>query len=248
MLTASVDTQDNRLEYEVCGWGEEEESWGIVKGVILGVPDQKKTWNDLDLILDKVYKFADGKGLKVLRTFIDSGGHYTSNVYEYCKCNIHKQRFAIKGKGGPGIPLNYKIARASGYNTMPLVLLGVDDGKQQVMNRLSIDKPGPQYCHFPLNEDAGYDELYFKGIIAEQKKRVKRDGQLRDIWVNVDGVRNEPLDLRNYNIAAMKSLKPQWDKLKALLKGAPIQNTVVSRQIKQAKRTNRASISSADIW
>ena len=38
LLTASVDTQDNRLEYEVCGWGVGEESWGIRKGIILGSP------------------------------------------------------------------------------------------------------------------------------------------------------------------------------------------------------------------
>ena len=38
MLTAAVDTQDNRLEYEVCGWGSGEEAWGIKKGIILGKP------------------------------------------------------------------------------------------------------------------------------------------------------------------------------------------------------------------
>ena len=32
ILTCAVDTQDNRLEYEICGWGDEEECWGIEKG------------------------------------------------------------------------------------------------------------------------------------------------------------------------------------------------------------------------
>ena len=49
LLTAAVDVQDNRLEYEICGWGMAEECWGIKKGTILGVPDTPKVW-DLSLI------------------------------------------------------------------------------------------------------------------------------------------------------------------------------------------------------
>lgn len=29
LLTAAVDVQDNRLEYEICGWGKGEECWGF---------------------------------------------------------------------------------------------------------------------------------------------------------------------------------------------------------------------------
>ena len=122
LLTAAIDTQDNRLEYEVVGWGKEEECWGIRKGIVLGAPNQARTWKEIDSILDKTYHFADGKGLKVVRTFIDSGGHYTSDVYNYCQKNFHKQRFAIKGRGGPGIPLIYKIAKANNAKA-PLILL-----------------------------------------------------------------------------------------------------------------------------
>lgn len=224
LLTAAIDTQDNRLEYEVVGWGKEEECWGIRKGIVLGAPNQARTWKEIDNILDKTYHFADGKGLKVVRTFIDSGGHYTSDVYNYCQKNFHKQRFAIKGRGGPGIPLIYKIAKANNAKA-PLILLGVDDGKQQIMDRLSIDSPGPLYFHFPQDEgikelsDRGYDDLYFKGIISEHKKVYKRNGVLREVWETTKNVRNEPLDLRNYNLACMKSLKPDWDKLEMLVNG-----------------------------
>lgn len=220
LLTAAVDTQDNRLEYEVCGWGVGEESWGIKKGVILGRPDQESTWLELDGILDRVYRFSNKKGLKILRTFIDSGGHYPGHVYRYCEKNFHKQRFAIKGYANkPGIPLNHKIGKADG-TWIPLVILGVDDGKQQLMNRLAIKSVGPQYMHFPLNEDKaglnnrGYDELYFKGIISEHKMKVKKNGIIRDVWQPTSGVRNEPLDLRVYNLGCMLSLEPDWESLK----------------------------------
>lgn len=242
LLTAAIDTQDNRLEYEVVGWGKEEECWGIRKGIVLGAPNQDRTWKEIDNILDKTYHFADGKGLKVIRTFIDSGGHYTSDVYNYCQKNFHKQRFAIKGRGGPGIPLIYKIAKANNAKA-PLILLGVDDGKQQIMDRLSIDSPGPLYFHFPQDEgikelsNRGYDDLYFKGIISEHKKVYKRNGVLREVWETTKNVRNEPLDLRNYNLACMKSLKPDWDKLEMLVNGmseTEIKRSVAKPQKKKA--------------
>lgn len=247
LLTGAVDTQDNRLEYEITGWGYGEECWGICKGVILGEPDNKATWDALDAVLDKVYRFKNGTGLKVARAFIDSGGHYTSKVYEYCEKNFSKQRFAIKGTAGtPGIPLNYKIGKASG-SKIPLVMLGVDDGKQQVMNRLAIDEPGAKYFHFPLDEEflgtRGYDELYFKGIISEHKKKVKRKGVIHEIWEPTAGVRNEPLDLRVYNLACMNSIHPDWDRLAEVVKGGGHSTTTATNPRKKPmrKRVRRAS-------
>jgi len=255
MLTAAVDTQDNRLEYEICGWGENEESWGIKKGIILGKPDQEATWNELDSILDHTYTFADGTGLKILRAFIDSGGHYTGSVYRYCEKNFTRQRFAIKGyANSPGIPLNYKIGKASN-SPIPLVILGVDDGKQQIMNRLAITQPGAQYMHFPLDEEEkelgnrGYDELYFKGIISEHKKRIKRNGVIREIWETTAGVRNEPLDLRVYNLGCMYSCNPNWKQLKEILLAAKTGRPVKPAATTQKRPSRVRKVSRAtNIW
>lgn len=252
LLTAAVDTQDNRLEYEVCGWGAGEESWGIRKGIILGQPDWESTWSELDKILEHVYRFKNGTGLKIVRTFIDSGGHYTGHVYRYCEKNFIKQRFAIKGYSNrPGIPLNYKIGKASGTK-IPLVILGVDDGKQQVMNRLAIKSPGAQYMHFPLDEDQeglqnrGYDEIYFKGIMSERKVKIRRYGSIREIWQPTKGVRNEPLDLRVYNLGCMLSVNPQWDELQTIMK-QPTQEAVVRKEPPKPARKRRVS-KQTNIW
>lgn len=252
LLTAAVDTQDNRLEYEVCGWGAGEESWGIRKGIILGQPDWESTWSELDKILEHVYRFKNGTGLKIVRTFIDSGGHYTGHVYRYCEKNFIKQRFAIKGYSNrPGIPLNYKIGKASGTK-IPLVILGVDDGKQQVMNRLAIKSPGAQYMHFPLDEDQeglqnrGYDEIYFKGIMSERKVKIRRYGSIREIWQPTKGVRNEPLDLRVYNLGCMLSVNPQWDELQTIMK-QPEQEAAVRKEPPKPARRRRVS-KQTNIW
>ena len=52
----------------------------------------------------------------------------------------------------------------------------------------------------------GYDQLYFKGIISEQRKTVFRGGMAQVIWQPIKrDIRNEPLDLRVYNLACWKS-------------------------------------------
>jgi len=215
VLTAAVDVQGNRLEYEVCGWGFGEECWGIRKGILPGNPDQRQVWELLDELLDKPYYFANGNSIKILRTFIDTGGLSTESVYRYCYRNLNKQRIGIKGYANrPGLPLLYKCSKPSkGEYGIPLIILGVNDGKQQVMTRLGIENKGPQYFHFPLDDNIagqrGYDQLYFKGIISEQRKVSHRGGQIQILWQPVArGIRNEPLDLRVYNLACFKSILP----------------------------------------
>ena len=58
VLTCGVDTQDNRLEYEVVGHGKYGETWGIVKGYIMGRPDTPEVWQRLDDVVDHVYKLS----------------------------------------------------------------------------------------------------------------------------------------------------------------------------------------------
>lgn len=252
LLTAAVDVQDNRLEYEICGWGLAEENWGIKKGTILGVPDTQAVWDMLDEQLDKEYKFANGKGLIVARTFIDSGGHYTKETYAYCKKRFNRQRFAVKGSSVPGVPLLHKYSKVKLVRgiTIPLVLLGTDSGKQYVMDRLSVVEPGPKYFHFPLDvrEDAtnikidgtlrtrGYDEFYFKGLISEVKEPRRKNGVLVYQWVNIaKDKRNEPLDLRVYNLACMLSINPDFEALAELINS----KAVVTDKPKAAAKTKK---------
>jgi phage terminase large subunit GpA-like protein len=212
LLTASVDTQDRWLEYEIVGWGKGEESWGIQHGIIMGVPDKPEVWKAIEDVLKATYNFADGLGLTVACACIDSGGHYTSKVYEFCKRNESRRWFAIKGQGGSGLPLVHRLTRTKKENAA-LIILGVDEGKTAVINSLKGQTPGPFYCHFPLNDDRGYDVAYFKGLISEHQVPRKHKGQITMDWEKVSTeARNEPFDLRNYARAAMKLVVPASDK------------------------------------
>lgn len=220
LLTCGVDTQDDRLEYEIVGWGKGDESWGIEFGMIIGKPDDKATWQMLDDKLNKIYKFENGQGLKVYCTFVDSGGHFTSEVYKYCKKNEYRRIFAIKGMGGSGIPLIKNISRNNKANVM-LVFLGVDDGKTMIMSALKVKQPGARYYHYPLDEKRGYDRTYFNKLLSEKQVIKKVKGRNKYVWENIasDG-RNEALDTRNYALAAKEILKPNYEEIEKRLKSS----------------------------
>jgi phage terminase large subunit GpA-like protein len=214
VLTAGVDVQDNRLEYEIVGWGEGKESWGIQYGVIMGDPGQQHVWDMLDGVLMKDYVRQDGQKLQIMTTCIDSGGHYTQEVYEYCKKRELQRVWAIKGQGGSGVPY---IQRPKTRNKAGVWLfnIGVDVGKDTITSRLKVDFEGPGYCHFPIDGEKGYDEAYFEGLTSEH--RVVRYSKGKPIihWEKrTSGARNEPFDLRNYATAAFEILNPPLEALK----------------------------------
>ena len=222
LLTAAVDTQDDRLEYEIAGWGRGEERWGIEKGILLGVPDaQSHVWEDLDRLLNREFTFSDGRTLKIARTFIDSGGHYTSEVYRYCMDRQYQQRFAIRGAHEFGVPLLYKPAKARNFPGLLLTLIGVNDGKEYILQRLkNVTEKGAQYMHFPDDDERGYDRRYFRGLLAEKLVLEKNRGRIVKRWKNIapDG-RNEPIDLQVYNLACMRSIRPDWSAYEAAISG-----------------------------
>ena len=216
VLTAGVDTQDDRFEYEIVGHGHFGETWGIEKGIIMGRPDDPATWDSLDMmVFDRVLRFKDGLGLKVSISFVDEGGHFTGEVRRFCQQRIQKKVYCIKGFPGPDRPFTsppkkQKIIIKNRYlGTVWQYQLGVDSGKQMVMDNLKVQAPGPKYCHFPLRDD--YGAMYFNGLLSEH---LVPEGKTRQRWVwqKIQGhERNEPLDCRNYALAAYKVLPVDLD-------------------------------------
>lgn len=213
-LTMAVDTQDDRFEYEILGHGKGGETYGIKKGMIMGRPDDIQTQNKLREVILQPRYFKDKRySLRPALTFIDSGGHFTQAVYRFCQSMFAYKVFPIKGKGGIQVnftnPPNKVPIGGNKADTVWLYTIGVDDGKAQIMQNLEIEKPGPLYCHFPENAAAGYDRAYFLGLVSERHEQVlnKQTRQMSWRWVKIEGrERNEPLDLRNYNLAAAQLL------------------------------------------
>jgi Phage terminase large subunit (GpA). len=224
VLTCGVDTQDNRLEYEVVGHGHYGETWGIKKGYIMGKPDTPEVWQRLDDVIDHVYKFKNGRGLKISITCVDSGGHYTQEVYKACRERQAKRVFAIKGKGGDGIPYVSPPTKVPIKDNKRiycwLYTIGVDSGKESIMSSLKVQEKGPKYCHFPRGEDRGYDSNYFNGLLSEKLVLTHTKRGSKWMWEKLPGhTRNEALDCRNYAMAGLKIIDPDMDAVERRLKG-----------------------------
>lgn len=229
VLTCGVDTQDDRLEYEVVGHGHYGETWGIKKGIIMGDPHDGEAWERLDDVIDRVYGFADpARGLKISLTFVDSGGHKTQDVYRECAKRVSKRVFAIKGQGGDGIPFTRPpskvkiIVNGKTMGTAWLYSIGVDAGKSEIMGNIKVQEAGAKFCHFPKGEAQGYDVAFFAGILSEKLEMKTERGRTRWAWVKLRGhERNEALDCRNYALAAFRVLAPDLDAVERRLRGIP---------------------------
>ena len=214
VLTAGVDVQDDRLEVEVVGWGINDVSYGINYKIFYGDPGQEAVWNQMDAFLMNDFIRNDGVTLNISATCVDSGGHYTNEVYDFCKAREHRRIFAIKGRGGAGVAYIDKPNKV-GRQSVHLFTIGVNEGKDIIYSRLKNefeDKPG--YCYFPVEAEKGYDEAYFIGLTSERKVTRFVGGAPKIDWVKrTSNIRNEPLDLRNYALAAFRILNPDMNYL-----------------------------------
>ncbi len=239
LLTMGVDTQDNRLEYEVVGWSQDEESWGISRGIIPGRPDRPEVWHELDALLDREYARPDGRGMRILATFVDSGGHMTDAVYRECTRRYHRRVFAIKGEDGEGREYVRMMKRKKGDNQAVRFLIGVDAGKEAIFYSTTVQEPGARYMHFPSEMRAGYDMTFFRGLISERMVVHRRGGRSVMHWEKTYE-RNEPLDCRNYARAAFKYFNWDFAKFRRLYE-APQDQPEEAPAAKPKRRNRRIS-------
>lgn len=211
-LTAGVDVQDNRFEIRVDAWAPREESWIIDYVELHGDPALDETWNKLDAYLETRFASEDGRSLTIAAEAIDTGGHFTHQVYAFCRERTKrgKRTFAIKGADRPGLPVkgrstlvdvNYKgriLKRGA-----RLWFVGVDSAKDLLHNRLRLRRYGPGYAHL----SQALPDHFFEGMTSEERVRQKTARGLRYTWVKkAGGGRNEPWDCSVYSLFAAHAI------------------------------------------
>lgn len=222
VITAGVDVQDDRLECEVVGWGLGHESWGICYKVIYGDPALNETWLMLDDFLCRAWHYKDGTSIILSCVCIDSGGHFTDEVYTFCKPRSKRNIFAIIGRGGYGRPSVAGPTRNNRRKT-PLFTLGVSTIKGVLQSRLMTEKTGAGYCHFPDDKNLGYDSRYFAGLVSERMITKRVRGRDVIVWEQRNkNIRNEPLDCRVYASGAIEIFNPDLAKHAARRAGVHI--------------------------
>lgn len=213
LITAGVDTQDDRLEYSLVGWGEGEEAWVITHGIVMGDPAQLGTWAELDEVL-KNFRGAteSGRSLRIRAGCVDTGGHHGAMVISYAKARESRRIYATKGIGNDhrgSKPIWAKTLLRSKNASDRVWAVGVDTGKDGLQARLRIvpsaDEPTPKAVHFPVQ---GLTGDYFEQLTSEMVvTRVDPAGRLRRKWELKPGQkRNEALDCFILAEAAMLSL------------------------------------------
>lgn len=251
VLTCGVDTQDDRLEYEIVGHGFHGETWGIKRGKLFGDPAFPEVWYRLDDVLDRIYLYKDPDlhGLKIALTFVDAGGHKTQSVYRECKKRKHKPVCPIKGAHREGIPFTKPPSRVKiiqedrVIGTTWYYEIGVNAGKAAIMSAVEVEEPGPRYCHFPLEEEKGYNAEYFKSLLSETKVQEIVNGRKTWKWKVITGhERNEMLDCRNYALAAFEVLNEDLEMLHRRLHRIKDERAELLYQQKKEKKKKRKSV------
>lgn len=202
-LTLGTDTQDNRLVSVVRGWGRFEESWLIYWGELYGDPDEQDAWIQHDELLNRPYKRADGSALYILSAAVDTGGHKTQAVYNYCRRRAPRV-MAIKGASTAGKPV---VSRPTNQDVtwkgekvekgVQLWTLGTDTIKNTIYGRLNLKSPGPGFYHFPF----GVDDEYYEQLTAEKLVTRYVKGFPIPEYVKTRK-RNDALDCEQYAYAA----------------------------------------------
>lgn len=207
-MTAGVDVQDDRLCIEVVGWGHAEENWSIDWHTIYGDPANNEVWQELSAYLMKDWQHELGVRMQISAAAIDSGGHYTDEVYQYTRVMSHKRFVAVKGSSTYAknlISKQQKHGRKSRLDKFYTV--GTETAKDTIFARLrSVVTPGPGYSHFGLHNDSDY----FEQLTSEKKSSKIVNNFKRTFYAKIrEGIRNEALDCRVYAYAVWKLLN--WD-------------------------------------
>jgi phage terminase large subunit GpA-like protein len=222
VATAGVDVQADRLEAYVWGWGRGERSVLVEREIVYGSPADESTWRRLDEFLAVELEHESGAKVKLAAVAVDSGGHHTQEVYNFCRARAWRRVFAIKGQSQAGkailgkptdIDVNYRgVKIRRGVKLWPV---GSDTAKATLYGRLRLSEPGAGYVHLGKWLPAEV----FEQLTAERLVTKYHKGRPRLEWMKPAGRRNEALDCAVYALAAAHFLgmprwrEPDWKKL-----------------------------------
>jgi len=222
VLTATVDTQPDRLEVQIEAWGPQMEHWVLDHIVLPGSPTMPpeqpgSVWRRLDEIIATPLVHASGVLIRISAYGIDSGGANTQDVYNYGAQRRHLGCVILKGASRPNRPIiaskpsqqDVEWGGRVAVGSAELWFVGTDVAKDWLYNRMELTAgPGAMHFHNKLTDD------WFEQLTVERKVRKMRGGVVVEVWHKDDHARNEATDLSVYNLAiAFKLRLHTWSAL-----------------------------------
>lgn len=248
-ITAGIDTQDNRLAITTIGWGRSEESWVLDHQEIYGDPAKPEVWAQLADVLKRPVEHELFEPMQIHAACIDSGGHFTHEVYQFAREHRALNIMAIKGQSQRNKPIigrpskvDLNLKRQTIKNGAEVWPVGTDTAKSTIYSRLKLNEPGAGFIHF----HADLPPDYFEQLTAERLvTRYVKGFPVRE-WTKKSGARNEALDTFVYGLAAMQALYMRfnrnsiWDQLEKRATIKPT-NTEVSEVLPKPVRQTRVA-------
>ncbi len=150
--------------------------------------------------------------MAISRAFQDSGGHATTAVYQFCK---QYARILTAYRGSPDLTSPFK--RGTDQSAHARLIQGnASYFKDSLATRLAITVAGPGYVHFPLAEQAGFDQEFFAQLLSERKEKRKRLGVITTRWIQTRE-RNEALDLMVMCLCILEMFRGTLDTMQPVI-------------------------------
>ena len=231
-VTCGIDTQDNRFELIVIGSDKSRKHICFIeRKIITGDLRQSQVWTDLlNHLNDFRCTTRDGRVLPIQISCIDSGGHFTQDVYAFC---LRSPRLRpIKGLGScdSSKDLIYKVsdvpvkAYANGSGRIQLTIVNVNYAKDIIREQMLKIQSNFKESDWVIssNLDAQFDVIFFDQMNAEFRETYQQ-GKYR--WVCKPGVRNEALDCTVYALTAVDIARLMTGNAATQLPGEDLPNT-----------------------
>ncbi|EFC3660128.1 TPA: phage terminase large subunit family protein [Escherichia coli] len=211
-LTAGIDSQRDRYEMYVWGWGPGEEAFLVDKSIIMGRPDDEETLRRVDAAINRKYLRADGQEMSIARVCWDTGGIDQGIVYARSKKLGLFRVLPIKGASVYGKPV-ITMPKKRNQHGVYLCEVGSDTVKELMYARLALPVvPFSQQadCIFRFPDDpAIFADEEARQIVAEELVEKVVNGKIKLQW-DKKGRRNEALDCLVYAYAALRLSVQRW--------------------------------------
>ena len=203
LLLCGIDTQGNRLEAGIWGYGRGGRMWTVDHRVFFGNPAQQEIWDETEEFLrTQEYTHASGRPQRIFATAIDSGGHHADAVYAFAHKLKALRVHAVKGASSQERSIDngnsrvgYKWNGRTEKQGPVLWHVGTNLAKDRFQARLDVLAPGPGYVHL----SSELSDEWFKQLAGEVRVAVRMRGGTQTRWT-ADRKRIEVRDCLTYAI------------------------------------------------
>jgi len=224
-ITAGIDTQHDRLECTLIGFGADETAFILGHVVIWGNWDDDRTWTELDDVLKTRWKHPLGGLLGIEAAVIDAGDGVTMEAVKGF-CGPRQRRRIMAGKGVAGTRPFIEPSRAK-TRTARLWLVGVDGIKSAIMARLA--RGGS------IRFSADLAPVWYEQLASERAVVRYVRGQPQRRFERVPGRRAEALDCVVYAIAARQAVNVNFIERATQLRSGGIQDAPKPKTVIRSK-------------